>query len=110
MAEWASWVEWSSHSLLSQGLQAGLRYIWTHAVQVCMHSDLCACEKMWVESEAWQDCTGSSHWEQGEVSPPFFLTLSRARRWGTGWVLTFGHWGGKTLPLCGISRKWNLTQ
>nr|XP_008513784.1 PREDICTED: proheparin-binding EGF-like growth factor isoform X2 [Equus przewalskii] len=37
MAEWASWVEWSSCGLLSQDLQVGMRCIWTHAVQVCVY-------------------------------------------------------------------------
>ena len=69
----------------------------------CAQTNVHVSEQMWVNCKAWQDCTESNHC--GSREKPFFLTPARARMWGTWWVLTFGHEGGRTLPLCRINGK-----
>lgn len=113
MAEWASQVEWSSYSFISQALQSGMRCIWTHAVQVCVSLDMCAHKRASVGCilpTGHGRTAQSDHRGSGEKPLLPFSLPNKGQEVGDMVGIGLWPWGGRTLPLCKIYRKWNPTQ
>lgn len=66
--------------------------------------------QMWVDCKAWQDCTERDH-HGGRLRPLFLLPYpSKGQEVGDMESTGLWPWCGRTIPLCRVHRKWNLTQ